>query len=245
MTAASGGGPGLADSTGAVLGVLLVDDQPLARAGLARILEPEDDMTIAGECSDGDEVVAQVDLLDPDVVVMDMRMKRVDGAEAIRRLAAHSATPPPVLVLTTFDDDETLADALAAGAAGFVLKDAPGEDIVRAVRSVGRGGAWLDPQVTRRVLETYRTTSLPRAVAAAQIDELTDREREVLVLMAKGCSNGEIAGALFIGEGTVKTHVGHILAKVGLRDRAAAIVFAFDHGLVSPRGEAADPPTRR
>jgi DNA-binding NarL/FixJ family response regulator len=222
--------------------VLLVDDQPLARAGLARILSPEDDMHIVGECSDGDEVVAGVEAHRPDVVVMDMRMKRVDGAEATRRLAA-LASPPPVLVLTTFDDDETLAGALGAGAAGFLVKDAAGEDIVRAVRTLASGGAWLDPQVTRRVLDTYRTSSLPRAAARAQVAALTEREREVLVLMARGRSNGEIAADLFIGEGTVKTHVGHLLSKLGLRDRAAAIVFAFDHGLVAP-GRSREPDGR-
>lgn len=216
------------------LRVLLVDDQPLARAGMTRILEPEHDLTIAGECADGDEVAHEVAQLGPDVVVMDVRMRRVDGPEAIRRLADSVETPPPVLMLTTFDDDATLAAALAAGAAGFVLKDAPGEDIVRAVRSVAEGGAWLDPQVTARVLETYRTTSLPRAAAAHRMTALTDREQEVLTLMARGRSNGEVATDLCIGEGTVKTHVGHILSKLALRDRAAAIVFAFDHGLVAP-----------
>ncbi len=216
------------------LRVLLVDDQPLARAGVTRILDPEDDLTVVGECSDGDEVVDGVARVAPDVVVMDVRMRRVDGPEAIRRLAEAADRPPPVLVLTTFDDDATLAAALAAGAAGFNVKDAPGEDIVRAVRSVGEGGAWLDPQITARVLETYRTTALPRAQEGARVAALTPREHEVLVLMARGRTNGEIATDLIIGEGTVKTHVGHVLAKLGLRDRAAAIIFAFDHALVAP-----------
>jgi len=214
--------------------VLLVDDQPLAREGLARILGQTPGIEVAGECSDGDEVVAAVERDRPDVVVMDVRMKRVDGAEATRRLGSAVADPPPVLVLTTFDDDETLAAALGAGASGFLLKDAPGEDIVRAVQRLGDGGAWLDPQVTGRVLRTYRDSALPRAVAAARADVLTDREREVLVLMARGLTNREIAGELVIGEGTVKTHVGHVLSKLALRDRPAAIVYAFDHGLVAP-----------
>jgi DNA-binding NarL/FixJ family response regulator len=187
-----------------------------------------------GECADGDEVVATVERCRPDVVVMDMRMRRVDGAEATRRLAAASSRPPAVLALTTFDDDETLAAALSAGAAGFLLKDAPGDDIVRAVRTVAAGGAWLDPKVTARVLATYRETSLPRAAAQHRVAGLTEREREVLVLMARGRSNQEIAADLTIGEGTVKTHVGHVLTKLHLRDRPAAIVFAFDNGLVTP-----------
>ncbi len=213
--------------------ILLVDDQPLARAGLARILEHEPDLCVVAECSDGDEVAAAVLEHRPDVVVMDVRMKRVDGAEATRRLAA-TASPPPVLVLTTFDDDETLAAALAAGASGFLLKDAPGEDILRAVRRVAAGDGWLDPQVTARVLTTFRRKELPRAAAIAHLDALTDRERDVLALVAVGRSNAEIAADLIIGEGTVKTHVGHILSKLGLRDRPAMIVFAYKTGLVSP-----------
>lgn len=216
--------------------VLLVDDQPLARAGLRRIIGLEAELTIVGECDDGDEVVASVHTTRPDVVVMDMRMKRMDGAAATRQLASEPS-PPPVLVLTTFDDDDTLAAALSAGAAGFVLKDAPGEEIVRAIRAVAGGDAWLDPQITGRVLAAYRSSALPRAAAASRIDSLTTREHEVLILMARGNSNQEIARLLFIGEGTVKTHVGRILSKLGLRDRAAAIVFAFDQGLVVPRGD--------
>jgi DNA-binding NarL/FixJ family response regulator len=221
--------------------VLLVDDQPLVRAGLVRILDPEPDLAVVGECEDGDEVGAAVDALEPDVVVMDVRMKRVDGAEATRRLRASRPDGPPVLALTTFDDDETVAAALGAGAAGFVLKDARGEDLVRAVRTVAAGGAWLDPQVAGRVLQAYRALALPREEQAARLAGLTAREHEVLALIGRGRSNSEIADDLFIGEGTVKTHVGHILAKLGLRDRAAAIVFAFDHGLVAP-GRAGDVP---
>lgn len=221
--------------------VLLVDDQPLVRAGLVRILGPEPDLEIVGECADGDEVEAAVASYAPDVVLMDVRMKRVDGAEATRRLRA--AGGPPVLVLTTFDDDGTVAAALAAGADGFILKDAPGEDLVRATRVVAAGGGWLDPTIAPGVLATYRASSLPRAAAAARLEELTERERDVLCLVARGATNAEIAAALVISEATVKSHVGHIFTKCGFRDRAAAIVFAFDHGLVTPGADAAPPPT--
>ena len=224
--------------------VLLVDDQQLVRAGLARILGPEPDLEIVGECADGDEVVAAVAEHRPDIVLMDVRMKRVDGAEATKRLRAEPGAPP-VLVLTTFDDDATVAAALAAGADGFVLKDAPGEDLVRATRVVAAGGGWLDPAVAPRVLATYRATSLPRAAAAAKLADLTEREVDVLRLVARGATNAEIAAQLVIGDATVKSHIGHIFTKLGFRDRAAAIVFAFDHGLVSPGSDVIDPPAGR
>ena len=218
--------------------VLLVDDQPLVRAGLTRIIAPEPDLTIVGECSDGEEVDAAVDQLAPDVVLMDVRMKRMDGAEATRRLQLH-ADPPPVLVLTTFDDPEVVAAALGAGAAGFILKDARGEDLLDAVRHVAGGGGWLDPGIADEVITTYRASGLPRAIAQTAIAELTDRERDVLTLIARGATNAEIATSLSISEGTVKSHIGHIFTKLDLRDRAAAIVFAFDHGLVQPGGATA------
>jgi DNA-binding NarL/FixJ family response regulator len=211
--------------------VLLVDDQPLVRAGLRRILEPESDITIVGECDDGDQVVEAVRRCRPDVVVMDVRMPRVDGAEATRRLATLPDSPP-VLVLTTFDDDETVAAALGAGAAGFVLKDARGEDIVRATVTVGGGDSWLDPQVTARVLDAYRRSARACGAEQAILDSLTQREHDVLRLVGQGATNAEVAQALFISEATVKSHLGHILTKLGLRDRAAAIVFAHNHGLV-------------
>jgi DNA-binding NarL/FixJ family response regulator len=165
-----------------------------------------------------------------------VRMPRLDGAEATRRLRA-IGDAPPVLILTTFGDDEVLSAALRAGASGFLLKDAPGEDILRAVRTVAEGGAWLDPGVTARVLAAYRTCAAPGPPAGVAPGELTARELEVLTLIGRGASNEEIATELVIGEGTVKTHVGRIFDKMGLRDRAAAIVFAFDHGLVRPGGE--------
>jgi DNA-binding NarL/FixJ family response regulator len=213
--------------------VLLVDDQPLVRAGLDRILRQGKGFQIVGEASDGEEALRAVDDHRPDVVLMDMRMKGMDGAEATRLLRDDPAGPP-VLVLTTFDDDEVLEAALTAGAAGFILKDAPGEDIVRATRAVAQGGAWLDPNVAGRVLHVYRASSGGRAQRGAAVEELTARELDVLKLMARGATNAEIAATLYISEGTVKSHVGHILEKVGLRDRAQAIVFAFDRGLVEP-----------
>lgn len=213
--------------------VLLVDDQPLVLAGLNRILSPEADIEIVGECTDGSQVAAAVAAVAPDVVLMDVRMKQVDGAEATRHLSAHPDAPP-VLILTTFDDDEVVGAALSAGAAGFILKDAPGEDLIRATREVAAGNGWLDPGVTGRVVNRYRTDVLPRAIAGERLEDLTDRERDVLKLVARGSSNQEVAAALHISEATVKSHLGHILTKLDLRDRAAAIVFAYEQGLISP-----------
>ncbi len=212
--------------------VLLVDDQELVRSGLGRIIATTDDLEVVAECEDGDEVPAAVREHEPDVVVMDIRMKRVDGVEATTRLRER-ADAPPVLVLTTFDDDELLSAALRAGAAGFQLKDAPGEEIVRALRTVADGEAWLDPGVTGRVLAAYRGTTPSKP--AADLKHLTARELEVLELIGRGRSNAEIAEELFIGEVTVKSHVGHIFTKLHLRDRAAAIVLAFDAGVVAPQ----------
>ncbi len=219
--------------------VLLVDDQELVRSGLTRILRRRDGFLVVGECDDGDQVAAAVAELRPDVVVMDLRMRRMSGIDATVELRRHSATPP-VLVLTTFDDDELLSGALRAGAAGFLLKDSPAEDVVRGVSAVAAGHALLDPAVTGRVLDRFRAT--PDAEPAARpeaIEELTAREREVLELMGRGLSNGEIASTLVISEVTVKSHIGRIFMKLDLRDRAAAIVYAFDRGLVSPGGGSA------
>jgi DNA-binding NarL/FixJ family response regulator len=210
--------------------VLLVDDQELVRSGLQRILRRRDGFVVVAECSDGADVPAALAGQPADVVVMDLRMKRVDGIEATRRLRA-AGPHPPVLALTTFDDDELLSAALRAGAAGFVLKDSPAEDLIRAVRSVAGGDAWLDPAVTSRVLATYRSTAPP---TRHPVEQLTARERDVLAAIGSGMSNIEIASALVISELTVKSHVGRIFAKLGLRDRAAAIVYAFDHGIVTP-----------
>jgi DNA-binding NarL/FixJ family response regulator len=220
---------------GPLIRVLLVDDQELVRSGLTRILRRRDGFHVVGECEDGDQVAAAVEELRPDVVVMDLRMRRVSGIEATAELRRR-ADPPPVLVLTTFDDDELLSGALRAGAAGFLLKDSPAEEVVRGVAAVAAGQALLDPAVTGRVLERFRAT--PDAVPEhrpAAIEELTAREREVLELMGRGLSNGEIADTLVISEVTVKSHIGRIFTKLDLRDRAAAIVYAYDHGLVAPR----------
>ena len=211
--------------------VLLVDDQELIRAGLRGILRSSFGFEIVGELGDGTDVVRTVEELRPDVVVMDVRMPGTDGVTATRLLRAKSDAPP-VLVLTTFEDDEILASALRSGAAGFLLKGVPAEDLQRAVRTVAEGGSWLDPAVTGRVLTVYRegTASLP----SGAIDVLTPREREVLELIGTGLSNAEIAERLTLGEGTIKSHIGHVFAKLQLRDRSAAVVFAFDHGLVRP-----------
>jgi len=228
--------------------VLLVDDQELVRTGLRGILRPEFDFDIVGECADGGEVADAVESLAPDVVLMDVRMPVVDGVKATRELRGRDGSPP-VLALTTFDDDEVLAGVLRAGASGFILKGVPAEDLQRAVRVVANGGAWLDPAVTGRVLAIYRTAPLtPRSGGGAPgLDSLTSREREVLVLIGQGKSNSEIATELFVGEGTVKTHINHVFMKLRLRDRAAAVVYAFDHDLVSPtvdRHREADRPRR-
>ena len=211
--------------------VLLVDDQELVRTGLRGILRGAFGFEVAGECADGREVPAAVAALRPDVVLMDVRMPVVDGVQATRELRRREDSPP-VLALTTFDDEEVLAGMLRAGAAGFVLKGVPAEDLQRAVRAVAEGGAWLDPAVTARVLAIYRSAA-PSPAASTDLDALTGREREVLALIGRGKTNGEIAAELFVSEGTVKTHVNHVFTKLRLRDRAAAVVFAFDHDLVT------------
>jgi DNA-binding NarL/FixJ family response regulator len=213
------------------IAVLLVDDQDLVRSGLRRILRRKDGFTIVAECSDGDEVPDAISALRPDVVVMDLRMKRVDGIEATGRLSAGGG--PPVLALTTFNDDELLSGALRAGAAGFVLKDSSAEELIRAVRAVARGDSYLDPAVTARVLTTYRSAAEPPP--KTPVTDLTSRELDVLTLIAKGCSNAEIADELSISGVTVKSHIGRIFVKLHLRDRAAAIVYAYDNGIVAPR----------
>jgi DNA-binding NarL/FixJ family response regulator len=229
-------GAGVSAPEGPLTRVLLVDDQELVRSGLTRILRRRDGFVVVGECEDGDQVVAAVRALRPDVVVMDLRMRRMSGIEATAALRRH-ADAPPVLVLTTFDDDELLSGALRAGAAGFLLKDSPAEEVVRGVAAVASGHALLDPAVTGRVLERFRATSdtFPHRPPEA-VEELTAREREVLALMGRGLSNSEIAETLVISEVTVKSHIGRIFTKLDLRDRAAAIVYAFDRGLVTPGG---------
>jgi DNA-binding NarL/FixJ family response regulator len=215
----------------AEIAVVLVDDQDLVRSGLRRILRRKDGFVIVAECSDGDEVPDAVARHRPDVVVMDLRMRRVDGIEATRLVSASDG--PPVLALTTFNDDELLSGALRAGAAGFVLKDSSAEELIRAVRAVARGDSYLDPAVTARVLNTYRKAANPPRTEA--FGDLTARELDVLTLIAKGRSNAEIADELCISGVTVKSHIGRIFVKLDLRDRAAAIVYAYDNGVVAPR----------
>jgi DNA-binding NarL/FixJ family response regulator len=219
--------------TGDVIRVLLVDDQELVRAGLRGILRRQFGFDIVGECPDGTTVVAAAESLAPDVVLMDVRMPLTDGVQATERLRERDGSPP-VLALTTFDDEEVLAGMLRAGASGFILKGAPAEDLQRAVRTVAAGGAWLDPAVTGRVLATYRAAPPAPAARNPVLGTLTGREQEVLTLIGQGKTNAEIAAALFVGEGTVKTHINHVFTKLGLRDRAAAVVFAYDHNLVKP-----------
>jgi DNA-binding NarL/FixJ family response regulator len=216
-----------------VIRAAIVDDQALIRAGLARILSPADGFEVVAECADGRQAVDELPDLHPDVVLMDVRMPVLDGIAATEQLSA-LADPLHVLVLTTFGEDDVLWGAIEAGAAGFVLKDSTAEDLIAAVRAVAGGGAWFDHAVAPRVLERYRSVVAPAARDASRLDLLTDREHEVLRLMARGATNAEIAAALYVAEATVKTHVGSIFGKLGVRDRAAAIVFAYDHGVVSP-----------
>lgn len=214
--------------------VALVDDQPLVRAGLQRILASDPELEIAWEASDGAEALAELRSSPVDVIVMDVRMRGMDGVEATRRV--RDGDGPPVLVLTTFDEDEVLWGAIDAGAAGFILKEASAEDLIRATTTVAQGGAWLDPSVTGRVLAARRGAppgaGRASSTGAGLVDGLTDREQEVLGLLATGMTNGEIADELIIGRATVKTHVGSIFSKLGARDRAAAIVYAHQHGLL-------------
>jgi DNA-binding NarL/FixJ family response regulator len=211
----------------------LVDDQEIVRAGLARILSPVDGFELVAECADGREAVQELPALRPDVVLMDIRMPVLDGIAATAKLR-DAPDPLVVLVLTTFGEDEVLWGAIEAGAAGFVLKDASAEDLIAAVRAVAGGGAWFDPAVAPRILAHYRRRVAPAAREAARLELLTERELDVLRLMARGSTNGEIASTLYVAEATVKTHVGSIFGKLGVRDRAAAIVFAYDHGVVMP-----------
>lgn len=213
--------------------VVLVDDEAMVRVGLRMVLSAEADLEVVGEASDGGEAVDIVARTSPDVVLMDIRMPRVDGLEGARRvLAAHPETR--VVVLTTFDEDEHVAQALRAGVSGFLLKVAPPEQLVAAVRTVAAGGGLLDPAVTVRVISAFAGTAEPAPERAAALRALTDRERDVLRLVARGLSNAEIAAELYLGEATVKTHVSRVLMKLGLRDRVQAVAMAYESGLVRP-----------
>jgi DNA-binding NarL/FixJ family response regulator len=213
--------------------LLIVDDQELVRTGFRLFLETQDDFEVVGEAGDGQEAIALSSRLRPDVVLMDIRMPRMDGVEATAGLTAAAIEPSPrVLVLTTFDLDEYVFGALRAGAAGFLLKDAPRERLIEAIRVVHGGEALLSPSITRRLVEHFAARTDPLEPPAELLDELTPREREVLMLVARGLSNGEIAQRLVVTEATVKSHVGSVLLKLGLRDRVQAVVFAYEHGLV-------------
>ena len=211
--------------------VLLADDQELMRTGLRKIIESESDLEVVGEAGDGAEAISQSQLLHPDVVLMDVRMPRLDGLAATRELSGSTR----ILVLTTFDLDEYVYEALRAGAGGFLLKDAPADELLAGIRVVARGDALLAPSVTRRLIEEFAKRPR-RDQADVRLGDLTPREVEVLRLIARGLSNAEIARDLFVGEATVKTHVGHILGKLDLRDRAQAVVVAYESGLVQPGG---------
>jgi DNA-binding NarL/FixJ family response regulator len=214
-----------------VIRVALVDDQAMVRTGLARILSPADGFEVVAECRDGEDAVATVPTAGADVVLMDIRMPRLDGIEATRRLCALPEVAP-ILVLTTFDEDELLWGAIEAGASGFVLKDSTADELISAVTAVAGGGAWFDSSVAPRMLDAYRRTVAPARRSAQRLEVLTDREHDVLRLLSRGATNREIADGLHVSEATVKTHVGSIFMKLGVRDRAAAIVYAFDHGVV-------------
>ena len=213
--------------------VAIVDDQAIVRAGLARILSPADGFEVVAQCADGRQAVEELPAIRPEVILMDVRMPALDGIAATVQLRGLDE-PLDVLVLTTFGEDEVLWGVIEAGAAGFVLKDSTAEDLIAAVRAVAGGAAWFDPAVAPRLLERYRRVVAPAARDAARLDLLTDREHDVLRLMARGATNAEIGATLFVAEATVKTHVGSIFGKLGVRDRAAAIVFAYDHGVVTP-----------
>lgn len=213
--------------------VVIVDDQALVRAGFRMILEAEDDLTVVGEAADGEQAVGAVRRLRPHVVLMDLQMPRMDGLEATRQIVGDAANPSRVVILTTFERDDDVFGALRVGASGFLLKNAPTEELVHAVRVVAAGDALLAPSVTRKVIEGYTRRPAPPG-SEAELARLTDREREILALLATGRSNAELAAHLYLGEGTIKTHVSNVLSKLGLRDRVQAVVFAYESGLVEP-----------
>jgi DNA-binding NarL/FixJ family response regulator len=213
--------------------LLIVDDQELVRTGFRLFLETQEDLEVVGEAGDGVEAIERARELRPDLILMDIRMPGMDGVEATARLIAGGTEPPPrVLMLTTFDLDEYVFGALRAGASGFLLKDAPRERLLEAIRVVHGGEALLSPSITRRLIEDFAARGEPPVAPTAMLERLTPREREVLVLVARGLSNGEIAERLVVTEATVKSHVGSVLMKLDLRDRVQAVVLAYEHGIV-------------
>lgn len=214
--------------------ILIADDQAMVRAGFAALLAAQEDMDVVGDATDGVAAVEQVERLRPDIVLMDVRMPEMDGLEAAKRLLAPTeGYRPRVIMLTTFDIDDYIYEALRYGASGFLLKDAPPDDLITAVRVVADGEALLAPSVTRRLITEFARSRPSTPTRSAELDELTEREREVLQLIARGMSNQEISRQLFVVEQTVKTHVNRIFTKLGLRDRAQAVVFAYESGLVT------------
>ena len=219
------------------IGVLIVDDQALARTGLRMVLEVEPDIDIVGEAADGEQAIAVAAATNPDVILMDVRMPHMDGLEATRQILRHADQGPQVLILTTFDLDEYVYEALRAGASGFVLKDIPPEQLVEAIHVVANGEALLSPTITRRLIEEFvrRPPDVARPVPR-EVEQLTPRESEIMLFVARGLSNAEIAAQAFVSEPTVKTHIARILMKLGLRDRVQVVVYAYEHGLAVPGG---------
>jgi DNA-binding NarL/FixJ family response regulator len=213
--------------------VLIADDQALVRAGFRMVLEAEEDIVVVGEAANGEQAIHSAQRLHPDVVLMDIRMPELDGIAATRRIVDADGAAR-VLILTTFDLDEYVYDALGAGASGFLLKDSPPEQLVTAIRVVAGGDALLAPSITSRLIEQFARSRTVSSAPPPGLDELTARELEVFKLVARGLSNAEIAAALVVGDTTVKTHVARMLAKLGLRDRVQAVVLAYESGLVSP-----------
>jgi DNA-binding NarL/FixJ family response regulator len=214
--------------------VLIADDEAMVRAGFRMILESEEGIEVVGEADDGERAVRESERLRPDVVVMDIQMPGKDGVAATREIVDRLSDPPRVLVVTTFDIDEYVYEALRAGASGFLLKNSPPEELARAIRVVSTGESLLSPSVTRRLIEDVASRPRTPSAPPAAIAELTEREREVLILVARGLSNAEIGERLFVSIGTVKTHVARLLMKLGLRDRVQVVVLAYESGLVTP-----------
>jgi DNA-binding NarL/FixJ family response regulator len=215
--------------------VLVADDQELVRAGFCVILDAADGISVVGEAANGSEAVAAVAAKQPDVVLMDIRMPGMDGLEATRQITSASGQDgPKVVILTTFDLDDYVYAALRAGACGFLLKDAPRHDLIAAVRAAAAGDALLAPSVTKLLIEAFARKPPATTPSPSRLASLTARERDILLLLARGRSNAEIAGDLFVGEATVKTHIGHLLAKLGLRDRVQAVILAYETGMVVP-----------